>query len=255
MKYLLGKSILLTRSVAQNKATAKLVTEAGAKPVLFPCLDITYLTSSIQQGLNQLQQSPLASTDVIFSSSNGVLALAQTASNLATTLADYRIVAIGKKTAAALQSIGCPAHIIPDKSSQLGLIQAYQSQPLPKQVFFFRAQEGSDSLCDFFKQQHIPCTLIASYQSGCLQEDATAIIQQLQQDHVDAVLLASARTAAFYVQRIGDITLANKPAIAVISPQVAEAADKLGLSVQVVARDTSFKAMLDGLNQYFAHKE
>ena len=254
MNHLADKRILLTRTVAQNEATASLLAEYEATPVLFPCLDIRYLNTSIQSGLKQLEQSPVQTTDVIFSSSNGVLAVAANVDSFSRVFSRYRLVAVGNKTANALKDLGCSVHLIPEEASQEGLVEAYKSQPLPTDVYFFRAEEGNDALANFFKSQHINLNLIPAYRSQCHPGDSTQIKSLMSAHQVDAVLLGSAKTAAFYVQKIDNLKLANTPIIVTMSTQVAEAADKFGLQVQVIAKKPSFKAMLDGLNQYFTEQ-
>ncbi len=76
MSHLKGKRILLTRTVEQNKNTAQTVGKTGAIPVLFPCINITYLSKNIQQTLAEIQAEEPVNTDIIFSSSNGVKAVA-----------------------------------------------------------------------------------------------------------------------------------------------------------------------------------
>jgi len=253
MNYLSGKHILLTRTAKQNIATAPLLSDYKAIPVHFPCLDITYLKASIDSGLKKLEQKH-THADVIFSSSNGVLAVASCLDNFAGTFKKIRLVAVGRKTADALINLGCSVEIIPDEASQEGLIQTYKTKMLPKHVYFFRAEEGSDVLENYFKSEQVDFTFIPAYRSRCNPKQFPEVISQMNKQSIDAVLLGSAKTAAFYVQKIGNITVANQPTVAVMSQHVAEAADKLGLDVQVIAKKPSFKAMLDGLNQYFTEQ-
>jgi len=252
MNFLYGKHILLTRTAEQNKATAKLVESYHAKAVLFPCLSIEYLPQNIQPSFDALVQTTPATTDIIFSSRNGVLAVAHSIKNINQTLQGFRIVAVGKKTAQTLSEYGLESHIIPDISSQQGLISSYKTEIKPKNVFFFRAEQGSDALLTFFAGQNIKTQLVPCYRSISSGEPSKNAQHQLEAGNIDAVLLGSAKTAQFYVQKTNHLQLANRPVIAVMSPQVAEAADKLGLTVQVIAERPSFKAMLDGLDAYFS---
>jgi len=251
MQNLHAKNILLTRASEQNKKTATLLKNYGANPVLFPCLDIEYLNGDIQTGITKLKQSHAGTTDVIFSSSNGVFAVAAAVANFTQIFSAFRIVAIGAKTAEALKTIGCPAHVIPNEASQMGLIESYKQLVLPKQVFFFRAEEGSDALTNYLTAKNVAWSLVPAYRTHCNTSPAPEILQQLKNGDIDAVLLGSAKTALFYIQKTQSLNLANKPVIVAMSPHVAQAADKLGLAVQVIAQRPSFKAMLDGLNQYF----
>ncbi|MDQ7058873.1 MAG: uroporphyrinogen-III synthase [Ghiorsea sp.] len=255
MTHLKGKRILLTRTAEQNKSTAQLVKSMGAIPILFPCIHIDYFSTNIQQTIKDLQAGEIKNTDIIFSSSNGVKAVVSCVNNLKESLQGFRIVAVGRKTAQTLIEHECPPEIIPEKASQQGLIIAYQQQKPPQQAYFFRAEEGSDDLLLALKQQGVDTHLIPSYRASCPNDDATPISTQLSNKKIDAVLLGSAKTAAFYMRRIANLNFANTPVIAVMSPQVEKAADKLGLKVQVIANKPSFSAMLQGLDDYFATQD
>ena len=251
MKHLHGKHILLTRTPEQNKETAKLVTSLGAIPESLPCTSIISLPQPIQQAWAGLQEFP-ENTDVIFSSRNGVQAVAEHVNDFQQLLSRFRVIAVGEKTAQALKNYGIHAGWMPNQASQQGLITDYPKYGLPKHAVFFRAETGSDALLDFLIDQGVQTTLVTAYKAILNPEENTTMIQQLQKGEIDAVLLGSARTAEFYLQKTGDLKLANHPAIAVMSPQVEKAADKLGLNVQVIAKQPSFKAMLESLNDYFA---
>jgi uroporphyrinogen III methyltransferase/synthase len=254
MQYLKHKNIMLTRTAEQNEASLSLLESYAAKPVLFPCLNIEYLKQNIQEVWEVLRKNASENTDIIFSSRNGVAAVAACLPDFAHALSGFRLVAVGDKTASSLLELGCTVSMIPSIPSQKGLIAMYQQQKLPQKAFFFRALEGSDDLQAYLTSNQVATQLIPCYKTSCNTEPTPEVIQQLKLGQIDAVLLGSARTAACYVQRIKDINLANRPAIAVMSQQVAKAADKLGLDVQVIAKEPSFKNMLQGLNQYFAEQ-
>ncbi|MDQ7001426.1 MAG: uroporphyrinogen-III synthase [Ghiorsea sp.] len=254
MKHIKGKRILLTRTAEQNQSTAQWLTSLGAIPVLFPCIHIEHLTANIQHAWSDIQAHP-KHTDIIFSSRNGVQAVALSLNNLKEKLHGFRIVAVGRKTAALLITYGCPPAFLPDEASQQGLVAAYQHHGLPQHAYFFRAEEGSSILLDALAQQGVNTTLIPTYRASCPHDDATPIMTYIQNQHVDAVLLGSAKTAACFAQRMADLKLTHTPIIAVMSPQVEKAADKVGLKVQVIAIKPSFRAMLQGLDDYFATQD
>ncbi|MDQ6973820.1 MAG: uroporphyrinogen-III synthase [Mariprofundaceae bacterium] len=244
-----GCRILVTRSKQQYQATADLIEARGGIAIALPCLEIKYLPQNIHHALNQMK----ASTDVLLTSRNGVEALAQYSPvPLQTLLQQYRIAAVGKKTAQALQSHGIQPNIIPRIQSQRGLLEAYQSEGLPQSLMFFRAEQGSDLLSNHLQTQGVDVHTILAYRTMCPDADISPIIQQFTQKKIDAVLLGSAQTAQHYLQRIQNASLANTPVLVVISEQVALAADKLGLNVQLIAKQTSFASMLDALENHFS---
>lgn len=255
LKHLTNKSILLTRTAEQNQTTAMLVSAKGATPLPLACTHIQPLTNNIHLAWKQLQAAGSQATHVIFSSRNGVEAVVNTIPDFAQTLATYTVVSVGSKTNIALAQYGIKPEWTATAASQKGLIQSYQTQNLSKIAFFFRAETGADCLLNYLEKHGVQTQLVHAYRAEIDHANASSVIQSLKQDNVDAVLLGSARTAEFYVAKIGDIQLANKPIIAVMSQQVRKAADKLGLSVQITAEEPSFESMLQGLNDYFARHE
>ena len=122
---------------------------------------------------------------------------------------------------------------------------------MPDSLLFFRAEEGRETLAEALSEQGVKVMTVPAYRTICPADDAEDVLTMLQDGHIDAVLLGSTKTALFYLQRTGSLALANRPVIAVISEKMATAARKLGLNVQVVAKDASFEAMLDALARHF----
>lgn len=248
---LLGKRILITRAAHQLGELADRIRQRGAIPVAFPCLEYKPLQRSVRQQLAALQTGD----DIAFTSVNGVRCVADAAEGrLASLLRDHRIAAVGERTASCLKQQEIKAHIIPKTASQKGLIAAYREMGLPQRLIFFRAEEGGEELATYLRANGSQVITVPTYRTTCPDDDPAPTITLIQQGLIDAVMLGSAKTARHYLQRIGNVALANRPAIAVISRQVAQAAEEIDLQVQVIAKEASFTAMLDGLNDYFANK-
>jgi len=244
-----GRRILVTRSAGQATQTADMIRARGGEAVLFPCLAVECLPEPIQATAALLAD---ATIDIAFTSSNGVRCATQVLSpSEHTLLGSHRLAAVGEKTASAMAAQGWQATIIAEPASQDGLVSAYRHHGLPGKLLLFRAEEGRDTLADWLYQQGIVVTTVHAYRTVCPTDDASSVIQALRMGRIDAVLLGSTKTAAYYLQRIGDATLASRPLVVAISPGVASAAEKLGLGVQVVASDASFPAMLDALAKHY----
>jgi len=248
---LIDKRILVTRAKEYYPAMCRMLESHGASAVSLPCLAVEYFPDTIANAMTSLETF----SDVLFTSASGVRAVVNTmvadGRNLNEILQNKRIAAVGKKTARALSQSGVCINIIPAKSSQDGLVDAYLANGLPHSLLFFRAEEGRETLAEAMSKQGVRVVTVPAYRTICPPDDATDVIAMLQNGRIDAVLLGSAKTASFYLQRIGSLALANRPVIAVISEKMAAATRKLGLSVQVVAKDASFEAMLDALAKYF----
>jgi len=241
------KRILLTRSNQHVDALNQSLCSRGAIAVPFPCLQVEILSEDFKTVINSISDY----SDVVFTSTNGVDAVAKQGIGLATLLQGKRIAAVGEKTAAALMEHGVHADIVPKIASQDGLLAAYTRDGLPRTLLFFRAEEGSDRLTGALALQGVAVTMVLVYRTVCPSSDASDVINQLHNNEIDAVLLGSPKTAAFYIERIGSIALADRPVVVVISESLAMAVRSMGLSVQVVAKHASFEAMLDALAEYF----
>lgn len=214
----------------------------------FPCLAVQCLPENIRHGLNTLPDN----TAILLSSVNGVRCAAESLGGDFVSLFNrYPVIAVGNHTAEALTKRGIRVAWLAAEASQEGLIEGFAEHGLPASVCFLRAEEGRDVLQQALQSQGVEVRLVHAYRTICPQDDATDMVQALKRGEIDAVLLGSSRTARHYVQRIGDTQLANRPAVAVISPQVAAAAEDAGLSVQAVAKEASFAAMLDVLAEVF----
>jgi len=245
---LAGRRILVTRASQQYPATAALIQAREGIPLSLPCLAI----EPLPMNMPSLWQASRWS-DVLFTSVNGVEAVAKACGDgFSAYLKNYRIAAVGKKTSQALQQHRIQVDIMPKTSSQEGVFEAYQQHGLPSSLLFFRAEKGSEFLSEHLRAQEVDVHTALAYRAICPQDDCSDIKKRLANKQIDAVILASARTAHHYLQRITEVEIANNTNIIVISQQVADAADKLGLKVQLIAKQTSFTSILDDLETYFS---
>jgi len=248
MNGLAGKRILVTRAAEQYQAVASLIEQRGAQALSLPCLAVQCLPGNIRTAMKQL--SPDAS--ILLSSANGVSCAARAlGDDFIPIFSRHPVIVVGKQTAAALSSFDIQAAWAADEASQDGLIRGFAVHGMPANICFLRAEEGRDVLQEFLQAQGVAIELVHAYRTICPDDGNEEVMQALQTGAIDAVLLGSSRTAQHYVQRIADAALADKPAVAVISRQVADAAEHAGLSVQAVAKEASFAAMLDALQDFF----
>jgi len=249
MKTLAGKRILVTRARDQAGPVCRDISQRGGIPILLPCLAVRCLPENIRHGLVLLKRNH---PHVLFTSANGVRCVSEVLQGkLSRVLARTTVAAVGDKTATALREAGLNDILVPASASQAGLLQAWLATQVPRTLVFFRAEEGSDLLAGGLRKHGCTVHTIHAYRTICPAGDTDDTRRLLAAGDVDAVLLGSARTARHYVQRIGDVRLANRPVVAVISRQAATCAQSLGLDVQVIAKQASFSSMLDELADYF----
>ncbi|MDQ6966865.1 MAG: uroporphyrinogen-III synthase [Mariprofundaceae bacterium] len=248
MSGLAGKQILVTRAAEQYERVASLIEQRGAHALSLPCLAVQCMPDHIRTAMNQLRSD----SSILLSSANGVDCAAQAlGDDFIPVFSRHPVIVVGSHTAQALATYDIQAAWTADEASQDGLIRDFAGRDMPARICFLRAEQGSDVLQEFLQAQGVAVELVHAYRTICPDDDNPEITHALQLGVIDAVLLGSSRTAQHYVQRIGDATLADKPAVAVISRQVADAAQYAGLSVQAVAKEASFVAMLNALEEFF----
>jgi len=213
---------------------------------------MVYYAAPIDHALQALSDD--ADAALLVTSINGVNALLarSTADHVQRLIGGQRqVVAVGSRTAQALQQLAIASVVVPEPFSQQGVAAWWNLHGWPDRVIFVRAAEGRDDLFLQLKAEGCVVQLFACYGSEVPPQSApTAVMQALQQGRVDAVLLGSSATARGLVARVG-ADLAARPIAVAISQRVADEAVKLGLRVQVVATEASFDAMLDQLGDYF----
>jgi len=244
---LTGKRILITRAANQFEAVAEQVHARGADALSFPCLSVQHMPNQVRKGLAEAASN----ASILLTSVNGVHSLAKALANDFSSISTHPLIAVGPQTAAALAAHGLTASWAAENASQEGLIEGFAEHGMPEEVCFLRAEQGRDVVRQALETAGVRVQRVSAYRTVCPTDDASLIIAQLENSDIDAVLLGSSRCAAHYVQRIGDAQLADRPIVVVISQQVARAAEHAGLSVQCVAKETSFAGMLDSLAAYF----
>jgi len=248
MSGLAGKRLLVTRAAEQYEAVASLIEQRGAHALSLPCLAVQCLPDHIRTAMNQLRDD----SSILLSSANGVSCAAQAlGDDFIPVFSRHPVIVVGRQTEQALAAYDIQTAWVADEASQDGLIRGFAGHGMPASICFLRAEQGRDVLQDFLQAQGVAVELVHAYRTICPDDDSNEIVQALQLGDIDAVLLGSSRTVQHYIQRIGDAALADKPAVAVISQQVAAAAQHAGLSVQAVAKEASFTAMLDALEEFF----
>lgn len=247
MPLLAGKRVLITRAASQFETVAEQVQARGASAISFPCLAVQYMPDQVRKAISDAP----ADVCILLTSANGARCLIHALGNDISTINTHPVVAVGPQTAAVLNAHGIDTAWVADKASQEGLIDGFTRHGMPEEVCFLRAEQGRDVIQKALETAGVRVRLVTAYRTVCPADDASPIIMKLKNVEIDAVLLGSSRCAEHYVQRIGDAHLANRPAIAVISSQVARAAEHAGLSVQCVAKEASFAGILDSLAAYF----
>ena len=189
--------MLVTRPVDQAEPLASRLREAGHEPILCPLIAIEPLRN---------EPIDLDRYDwLIVTSANGAAELGRRARGQPT-----RIAAVGEATAAALASVGLGADLVPETSTQDGLLAAL---PRPAgRVLVAAAEEARPLLAE-----ELAADVISLYRTRALRPSAVP--------PADVVVLASGSAARAFAALGVDL-----PAVS-IGPQTTAAAQAAGVRV------------------------
>ncbi len=196
---LTGKTIVITRSQDQQPEARALFEKQGARVLDLPALVIGPPDdwSPLDDALNDIQNFHW----IIFSSSNGVMAVEQRLKLIGTSIAllpkALRVAAVGRKTASFLESLDVIPDFVPPKFSADSLIKHFPVSALGLRILIPRVQTGGRNLLS--KELYsagASVVEVPAYESQCPKEIPGDTLTELTKAKIDAILFTSAKTAA-----------------------------------------------------------
>ncbi|MEO1376057.1 MAG: uroporphyrinogen-III synthase [Cyanobacteria bacterium J06635_10] len=256
-----GKTVLVTRSLAQSSQFAQMITAAGGNAIEMPALEIA--PPSNWEDLDRAIANLSEFDWLILTSSNGIsyfferlMVVGKDARNLA----NLKIAVVGEKTAQSLKKHNLQPDFIPPNFIADSLIENFPEQLAGKKVLFPRVESGGrEDLVREFRSQLAEVVEVAAYQSCCPSSIPPSAELALQSGTVDIITFASSKTVKFFTQLAETVFLDNSQdnqssvvsnyleevCIASIGPQTSQACQKYFGRVDVEASEYT----LFGLNQ------
>ena len=241
---LFGRAILVTRARDQAGELSAMLREQGAVPVEAP----TIRTAPVaQSGALDRAIVSVAAGDaewLVFASPNGVRHWFDRAAALGFDARGIRaqVAVVGPGTAGALRARGIVANLVPKKFTTEALARAFPRAA--GTVMLARTNIAPPGLQDALEAKGWRVRQVVAYRTlrvRSLPPEARAL---LAAGRIDALAFTSASTVEGYVRMAGTMQrAASRPKVVCIGPSTAEAATRLGLAVDAVARPHT----LDGL--------
>jgi uroporphyrinogen III methyltransferase/synthase len=256
---LAGRTIVVTRAAEQAGAFSALLKRDGARVIEAPTIVIEPPESwgPLDAALADLRRFTWA----IFTSVNGVVMVDRrlSASGRAwSELGRVRVAAIGPATAAALESRGVPAEVVPDEYRAEGLIERLRGLVGPgDRILLPRAAETRDVLVIELGRLHAEVTEVAAYRTRQPREVSGSLRAALAAGEVDAVTFTSSSTARNFAGLFTDderrawfagVTVAS------IGPITAATAAEHGFATTVMPSDYTIPALARAIARHFARR-
>jgi len=249
-----GQRILITRPREQSAAFVRGLEALGARPVVFPTVEILPLRDGA--ALDEAIRGLPAQDWLVFTSANGVrhfLARCE-ALGCMDSLARLDIAAIGPQTARLLEERGLPVSLVPEEFRAEGILAALDPDRVRGRRFLLARVAGArDVLPETLRQWGSAVTVVEAYRNEPVRQGAGRLARILEQ--VDWVTFTSPSTVNAFMDLLGTANveaLAAGVRVACIGPITADAARERGLEVEVEAREYTVPGLIQALADSFA---
>ncbi len=255
-KPLFAKRILVTRATTQAGTFCDTLSRLGAEPVSMPTIkivpppDITKLDRAIKR---------VATYDwLLLTSVNGVAHFFERLKKLGLDvrqLKGVKICAIGPMTRRAIEAQNISVDITPKEFIAEAVLDALGKDGIEGKKFLLpRAMEAREIIPKEIKRLGGKIDVVTSYRTIAPRKDAASVREQLTKGLIDAVTFTSASTVKNFAKIIGKKDLKGlmvKTTVACIGPITAQAAEALGLKVDIMPRDYTIAGLTAEMEVFY----
>ncbi len=261
MSVLTGKTVLITRAAHQSAKLANLLQQAGAIPLLYPCIEIRppQNTQAFDEALYQLAHGKFQW--LIITSANTAYSIAERLNALQISLPNpqkFQIAAVGPSTADAVKKhLNLNVEVVPPTYTASALAQSLTLEP-DTSILLPQSEIADGALISVLNEMQVNLTTVTAYQNSP-GHGGIHLLDYLQSQVLHAITFTSSSTVTNFIQRLqnegGDINQLKEVCIACIGPKTATTAQADGLNVNVVPRTHTLEALVDALQEYFTRQK
>jgi uroporphyrinogen-III synthase len=232
---------------------ADLLRQAGAVPLLYPCLAINPPedTASLDATLKSAASGEY--DRLVLTSANTVHILAQRLAALEITLKDLAAAAVGPRTAAAAEaSLGVNVTLLADKHVAESLAEEL-SPTSGERLLLPQSAIARSVLAERLRAAGAHVTVVDAYQT-CLGQGGDPVPALLADKAVEAITFTSSSTVTNFLERLsmegGDSRHLDGVCLAAIGPVTAATMAKANLVVGVMPSDYTLNGLVNALETY-----
>lgn len=249
---LFGKRVLVTRTRKQASVLSQLLARHGALPVELPTIEIEVVPDN-----KKLDRAIAHLSDyswLIFTSANGVEIFFGRLRELgrdARVLGQVKLCAIGPGTAAALKRFGLVADRIPREYVSEAIADSFPGEDISgKHILLPRAAGATPELINRLSQLGAKIDEIAIYRAVLPKSGIEDGKQMLLAGEIDITTFTSSSTVEHLVSLLGSKwEVVNRTRVACIGPVTAATAARLGVRVDVVAKEHTIPGLIQALTE------
>jgi uroporphyrinogen III methyltransferase/synthase len=247
-----GRRVLITRARHQVEGFRRELVDMGAAVVEIPTLEVKPMPTDerVRKAIAGLGRTAL----VIFASANAVAIFHKM---LVETGADSRalhaskLCAIGQETAEMLEKHGLRPELVTSEYTAEGLAKALEGWEMAgMRVLVPRAEVARDALPSLLAMRGAEVEILPVYQAVCPAPAGAALLRLFGAEGVDVVTFTSSSTVANFVRAFPEDKLPamlGDAEVACMGPVTADTARKLGLRVDIVAREYTTHGLVQAI--------
>ena len=262
------KTIAVTRPSVQAEEAGKLIAEKDGVPYFIPALEIKSLTNfvPVKKFVSELVKGQV--DYVVFMSTNGVKYLFSAAENLKQCkhlrrgLRQTFVIAVGPRTAQAVEEYNVHVNLVPLKYSSEGLIECLQGKEISgKAVRIPRTTGATPTLTEKLKEMGAQVEEVYVYESALPIDEnlKNKFFEDLTSGKIDAIVFGSGLSAKNIFKMLSEKAnikelrkiFANKVTTVAIGPTTAEALREIGVKVDVMPQNYLFEDALAALAAFW----
>jgi len=233
--------VLVTRPAEDASGLAHALSRSGFEPVLVPLLMRRWCVERVAE----VAEAHPEVDWVVVTSGTAAQILATAAPNR---WPDARWAAVGPSTAAKMQQIGFPVHVVPARHTAADLVDEL-GDLTGRTVLYPRADLASVATRDALRESGATLIDVVAYENLPPEGHVARLRTALP---VAATTLLSGSAAERLAEALpGDADRRRAGRIVCLGPSTAQVAHRLGLEVAAVARPHTMSGLLDALSRLF----
>lgn len=254
--------VAVTRPKPKIPRTERVLMARGLEPLAAPTLEIRpFEDPALERVLDDVAHDRLDA--VVFTGATGVRHAADQVEEagyggLADLLEGSAVVAIGPRTASALERAGVDVHAVPDTHSSAGLVRWFEEgDPAGDQVALLRSTRGTNVLPKGLRDLGVEVREAHVYDLGRPDPDEThdRLFETVVDGDVDGYTFTSSLTVEHFLSladevgpgREAAVDRLNVAAVATIGEPTAGTLEEAGVPVDVVPDEARIQALADDL--------
>ena len=249
---LFGKKVLITRMEKDSSILRQSLEWLGAFVIEQPSIQITAPDdySPLDSVLHKLDSYDI----IIFTSANAVrrfLDRLWTSGRDIRSIGNAKIVAIGPKTAQAIEDLKIRVNQMPDEFRAEGLIALLNGEVSGKKILIPRAQTARMVLVDELKRMGAEVNVVPVYKT--IRAEVRQDMLPYLKDGVDIAVFTSSSTVTNFFDMFGEnaFTMLEHADIACIGPITAKTVHDMGLEVRIQPASYTIEALIQEMILYY----